>query len=611
MTAALRVTPIAALVLAAVAMAWREHGSVAAEHWLPYTVVAGLVLAGLIILLDVNRPDPLPMAALGALVGLSFWVALSLTWSPVPSLARDEALLVSVYGFSFAIPVFFLRSSREQVAAVAVLAGAPVALALATAVHLIQHAAPDDFPGGRLTVPVDYVNANAAVFAIGFWSCVALAARRTLHPAVRAPALGGATALLGAWLATQSKGAGIALAASAAVVVALAPPRLRLLVPLIVSGVLVAAAYRPLTGPFRAGDDAALVAAGHDAGIALLVLAGIATATGLLYAVLDARIELAPRAQRIARSLALAVLATLLVAPPVVFAARVEHPRESIAERWNELKRSQTVERGGSHLVNLGSDRYDFWRVELEGFRDHPVAGIGARGFGAAYLEARHSVQTPARGHSLALDALFETGLVGFLLVAVVFAALLLALARHARTTAGIAALGTFAYFTVHAGGDWIWTFPAVGVPVFALAGAALAGRERPLLGGRASLAAATLVALATLAAVPALLAARITDEALRTGDVSALATARRLDPLSTDPWIAEATLARSPRDRVDALRHALEREPRSSALHLLLGRALLDAGRRREALAELEAARRLDPRGVEVAAELARARAR
>jgi O-antigen ligase len=608
-TTTLRVAPTAAVVLAGIAMAWREHGSVAAEDWLAYGIVAGLVLAALIVFLDVNRPDPLPSAAVAALAGLALWVALSLTWSPVPSLARDEAFLVSVYGFSFAIPVLFLDGRRGRVAAVAVVGFAASALALATVVHLIQHSSPDDFIGGRLTFPVSYVNANAAVFVLGFWSCVSLAARRALNPVVRAAGLGGATALLALWLATQSKGAGIALGVSAVVVLAVAPGRLRLLVPLTVSGLLVAAAYRPLTGPFRAGNDATLVEASRDAGATMLLLGGVAAAVGLLYALVDQRVELSPRAHRAARILALAALAAALVAPPVVFAARVEHPREFAADHWAELKQAQTEERGGSHLVNLGSDRYDFWRVELEGFRDHPLAGIGARGFAVGYLEERRSVQTPARGHSLPLDALFETGLVGFLLVASLFVALLLGLARRAGTTTGVAALGTFTYFTVHAGGDWIWTFPAVGVPVFALAGIALSSKEPTPLRRRTALAAAGLVALVALAAVPPLLAARITDEALRTGDVGALATARRFDPLSIDPWIAEATLARSEPARVDALRNALEREPRSSALHLLLGRALLADGRRRQALAELEAARRLDPRGVEVADELARAR--
>lgn len=597
------------LALAAAAMAWREHGSIAAEDWLPYGILAGLLLAT-VFFADGNRPSPFTSAAFGAVLGLSLWTALSVAWSPVPTLARDEALLISVYGVSLAIPALTLNGERNRLAVLGIVGCTGSALALAAAAYLIGGASPDDFTAGRLTFPVSYVNANAAIFLIGFWSAVALASSRPLPAAVRALALGGATAVLAAWLSTQSKGGGIALAASAVVVLALAPGRLRLLVPLLVPSALVAAAYRPLTAPFRADDGNALVAAGRDAGTTLFVLAALAVVAGLGYALVDRRVELSPRAHRAAGALALAALAASLVTGAAVFLVRVDEPVRYASDRWEEFKRLPPTQSGGSHLVNLGSNRYDFWRVQLEGARDHPLAGIGGRGFGSFYLQERRSVETPARGHSAPLDALLETGIVGFALFVALFGVILLALARRAGTASGAAALGTFAYFAVHASGDWIWTFPAVGVPVFTLVGAALAPDEPAALGRRVSLAAGTIAVLVVLlAAVPPVLASRITDEALQSGDPDGLATARRLDPLSTDPWIAEFTLARTDAARIEALRHGLEREPRSVALHLLLGRTLLEAGRREEAVAELEEALRLDPRSEEIAAALGRAR--
>jgi hypothetical protein len=392
-------------------------------------------------------------------------------------------------------------------------------------------------------------------------------------------------------------------------VLALAPMRLRLLVPLLVPVALVAAAYRPLTATFRADDGEALVAAGRDAGWAMLALAGVALLAGLGYAFADRRVELSARAHRAAGVVAVAALAASLAVGAAAFFVRVDHPGRFVSDRWEEFKTLPTTETGGSHLVNLGSNRYDFWRVELAGFRDHPVVGVGGRGFGTVYLEERRSVETPARGHSLPLDVLLEAGIVGFVLLSSAFGAILVGLARRAGTASGVAALGTFAYFAVHASGDWVWTFPAVGVPVFALVGAALARDEPVELGRRVSLGAGGLAALVALAAVPPLLSARITEDALRTGDPDGLAAARRLDPLSVDPWIAEFTLARSDRARLDALRNGLEREPRSTALHLLLGRTLLEADRRDEALLELEEAQRLDPRSEEIAAALERAR--
>lgn len=605
----LPLAPVALLVLAAAAMAWREHGSIAAEDWLPYGILAGLLLATVLFVADSNRPSPFVVATAWGLAGLSLWIALSIAWSPVPSLARDEALLVSVYGFSLGIPALILRGERSRLGVLGIVGLTAAALAVAAAAHLIGGASPDDFTAGRLTFPISYVNANAAIFLLGFWSAVALASSRPVPALVRALALGGATALLAAWLATQSKGGGIALGASAVVVLAVAPVRLRLLVPLLVPVGLVAAAYRPLTETYRAGDAEALVASGRDVGWAMLALAGVALLVGLGYAVADRRVALSPRAHRAAGMVAAAALALSLAVGAAAFFVRVEHPQRFVSDRWDEFKTLPSTESGGSHLVNLGSNRYDFWRVELAGFRDHPLAGVGGRGFGTVYLEERRSVETPVRGHSLPLDTLLEAGIVGFVLLATAFGAVLVGLARRAGTASGVAALGTFTYFGVHASGDWVWTFPAVGVPVFVLAGAALAQDEPVVLGRKVALAAAGLAALVALAASAPLLSARITDDALRTDDPDGLAAARRLDPLSIDPWIAEFTLARTDRARIDALRNGLEREPRSTALHLLLGRTLLDAGRRDEAIVELEEAQRLDPRSEEIAAALERAR--
>src|SRR5205823_14967013 len=64
-------------------------------------------------------------------------------------------------------------------------------------------------------------------------------------------ALATATAIASGWLTAQSKGGIVALAASAALVFGLSPMRLRLLPPTLIAAALSAAAYRPLTAPFR------------------------------------------------------------------------------------------------------------------------------------------------------------------------------------------------------------------------------------------------------------------------------------------------------------------------------------------------------------------------
>jgi hypothetical protein len=593
----------------ALSLSWREQGSIARSEWLLVAVLLPLVLATVLLFSDVTYATRPLLAAVVALAGLSLWSALSIAWSPVPSLARDESLLLLLYASALAIPALTLKSGGERLAVVALVAGSSALLALGAAGHLIRSASPDDFVGHRLTFPVSYVNANAGAFLLGFWSAVAVAAHRGVPAVLRALAAGCAGAALAAFVVTQSKGAGIGLAASAVAVFALSPLRLRVAVPAVGTALLVALAYDPLTEPFRTASDAEIAATGADAGRAILTVAAAAAVLGLLYALADRSISLSPSARETVGHAAAVFVAAAALGAAGLAAVRVDDPVDFVGDKWRAFKTPLTTETGSSHFLNLGSNRYDFWRVEVEGFVDHPLAGTGARSFVVEYRRERESVEIPARGHSVVFDALLETGIVGFALLAAAVGAILVGLVLRSSELAGVAALGGFAYFFVHSSGDWIWTFPALGLPAFALAGAALSAGGRVPLPRVAAFAGAAVAVVAAVAALAPLLSDRITDRALERGDPSALDTARRLDPLAVEPWLAELSFATTPAARIAALRGALEREPGSPSLHVLLGRELLAVGRREEALAELEEAVRLDPRGEEPRAALARAR--
>ncbi len=597
-------------------LAWREQGSILAEHWLPYALALAVLVAVVLAAGVGVRPGPYGLAALAGTAALACWTALSAAWSPLPSLARDEALLIAFYALAFALPVVTLRSAPARTAAAATVVAAGVVLSLGIALLLAFGDDPADrFNNGRLFSPIGYVNAQAAGSVIAFWPAVALAAQRTLPVPLRVLALGAATAVLAAGLLPQSKGAAVALAVAALAVFSLSADRLRLLLPALVPAVLVAISYRVLTDPFRTRDADAAVSSIRDAGERVLVLTAVALLIGAVYAIVDRRLELSPRVHR---GLAVAAAGAVLLAGlsgAATFAAEVEHPRSWLSTRWEEFKRIPEEETGSSHLVNLGSNRYDFWRVALNEFRDHPLAGIGARGWDIAYLEHGRSTETPRRAHSLELDTASETGLVGLVLLA---AALLPALAflavRARRDLLGAGLFAAAVYWLVHASGDWIWTLPAVGLPFFLLLGIGASSDAPPPLRSRLALAGAALAAaVAVLAFAPPWLSARITAEQLErpTADPHAdLRWARRLDPLSIDPLLAEAELAPTPAAALPPLRRAADREPRSAGLRYQLGVAYLDAGRPRLAVVELRAARRLSPRDPTIAAALERARA-
>jgi len=598
----LRVLPVAIVAADVWLLAWRDYGSIDAGDWLPYALLASLVLASSLVAVSIGRPSRLAAAALAALVALAALDALSIAWSPVPSLARDEALLVLFYAAAFAIAGLTVKTAADRAYALSALAAGAGGLTIATAIKLLAdaHHPGELFYTGRLDFPVSYVNAQAAAMLVGFWPAVAAAARRSSAVWVRALATGVATALLCGWLLTQSKGGAVGLAVSSVAVLAISPSRLRLLVPALIAGALAAAGSLPLTAPIRTDTTRALDhAVAHGATI-LLVLTGVGVVLGAAYSFLDRSLDFPQRVeQAAARAAAAAVAAGLLALIGLLLAS---HPVRFVDARWRSFKVLPAHETAGTHLLTLGSNRYDMWRVALSEFSHHPLLGIGSRGFGPVYLEHRRSAETPIRAHSLEMDTLAETGLVG---IAVLAAALVLALALAARRArvelAGAAALGTGAYFVAHSAVDWIWTFPAVGVLAFLALGTG-AGSDGPGAARRSRwplAGAAAVLVLGLVAFLPPWLASRYVNRAAENGpsDMGDLRTARRLDPLSVDPYVVQSQLATSAAAAIPPLEKAVAKEPRAYELHYLLGLAYIRAHRRRDALLELQVGLRLNPK--------------
>jgi O-antigen ligase len=582
------------LVAAAVRLAWAQQGSIAAADWLSSSMLFALVVATVLVAGVAARPSPAVLACTGLLVALALWDAASATWAPSSALARDEALLVLTYALALLLPSLTLQGARDGVIAVGLVVAALAATTLAAGVRLFLSGGSDDFHDGRLNFPIGYPNAQAALALVGFWPAVAFAAGRSWPIAVRAGALSAACALLACWTATQSKGGALGLVVSALVVLAVARGRLRLSLPLLLSVVVVAAAFLPLTEPYRTQGEGAY----HGVGAAILLVALVGAIVGTLYAALDGRVHVSAHARRIVGQVVAGLVVAAVVIAVIAFAVAVGSPSRFVHDQWQSFKRLPAHETGQTHLLTIGSNRYDFWRVALDELDRHPVAGDGARGFQQAYLLYRKSPETPARAHSLELDALSETGLVGFALLGAAFVALATRIGRRARgglLSAGL--LGSVTYFLTHASVDWIWTFPAVTIPFFLLVGIALATDVPERLGHRPARVSAAVAALVALFAfAPPWLSARFTAYATASETTDPFSWARRLDPLSTEPLVAESSLAANPIDAVTPLEEAVAKEPRSAALHYVLALALRRAGRPADARRELMRAQQLDP---------------
>ena len=146
-------------------------------------------------------------------------------------------------------------------------------------------------------------------------------------------------------------------------------------------------------------------------------------------------------------------------------------------------ERTENISQGAERVTTIKTYRGDYWRVALGSFAENPVAGVGAAGFQVEWIRERDERVFAFDAHSLYFETLAELGLVGGLLLAGLFAAVVGGVRRHRRLAPddpllapAVAVLGAFA---VHAGLDWDWEMPAVTLVALVLA-AAVVQRPEP-----------------------------------------------------------------------------------------------------------------------------------
>src|SRR5699024_8081945 len=140
----------------------------------------------------------------------------------------------------------------------------------------------------------------------------------------------------------------------------------------------------------------------------------------------------------------------------------------------------------GTHYDTASSDRYDYWRVALHAFGDHPLGGVGAGAFATPWYRLRVAVAAVNDPDSWLAQALSETGIVGLVLLG---AGLLLPF-RRARGARGlpperhvavVSLTGASVYFVAHAASDWTLRIPAVALTGMLALGALAAAGDVPL----------------------------------------------------------------------------------------------------------------------------------
>jgi O-antigen ligase/polysaccharide polymerase Wzy-like membrane protein len=639
LTASLREAPTTVPALAALALfvVWAsDQAGYPVTHWGPggLIVLALLVLSvGLVGLRGSQTPLTvrIALACLAAFTALSF---LSILWAAVPGDAWEGANRTLLYLLVFAL----FACWRQRGVSAALLVGAwtlaMVGLALFTALHLdgaSSASLQSLLPGGRLSYPSGYPNANAAQWLMAFWPALLLARSARLPWALRGLLAGGAVLLAEVALLSQSRGSLFATPVMLVLVFAALPGRTRsfaLLVPVAAGIAAAAPAVLRVSNHLHAG--AVVQGSLHNAILASFAAAGVVAIAVALGGAIESRRRL-PRAsaERLHRAVA-AVALTTLVAVLLGGLVAAGDPVTRVRHGWDSFKGGYSADSvtGNRLLSGLGSSRYDFYRVALDEFAAHPIVGIGADNFQQQYLAHGRSDETPHYPHSVELRTLSQTGVLGSLVALVGLLAALAGAWRALRgpdalaRTVAAAALGGFAYWAVHGSVDWFWEFAGLGAPAFALLGLACAlapPRQAPPDGAdmarrpaairrRGALLAAGL-AVALLAAVSLAMpwfsqlqlqsAVRVWTKAPRSA-YARLDDAAGLNPLSDEAYLTAGSIALRYGELTRAdheFSQALTRTPGDAYATLERGAIASENGQRTTALRLLERAVRLNPR--------------
>jgi tetratricopeptide (TPR) repeat protein len=558
-------------------------------------VVAGAAAAlaagmlGTLALPRLDRPGLVGLAGVVALVALG---GLSVVWS----IAGDRSWLALAKGLVYlAALVLGLvagstlapRATRTMAAIVAAVLG----LALAWA--LIGRAVPGLFPDGgriaRLRNPVGYWNGLAlladASIALGLWLSAVVR--------VRGARSGGALLVYAAVLVVllaQSRSGLIAGAVVLALWLVLTERRLEGGLLAVIGGApALALGAWVFTRPALVEDGADRAERVTDGRwfAALAVLAAVVV-VALARAVPVERLA-AERARQLARGLAVSA-AAVVVAGVVGLVAAVGNP-----VRWadEQLAGRECVNAPGRLVELCDNNRRAWWNDAWDVFVDHPAGGTGALTYEIARKRVRRDATPVLQPHSVPLQFLADTGLVGLALALLAVAALAagaVAAIRRLRgpeRDAAVALVALPAAYAVHALVDYPLDFIAVTVPTLVALGALLAaGRPvAPRPAGRSAVRVGAVVAgaVAVIAVlVTPSLAGRDVDRAYRLLNAGRLEEAadaadraRALDPLSLDPVIAAALVAeaRGEDELASALyRRATEMQPENPSSWTALG---------------------------------------
>ncbi|MGD0272850.1 MAG: O-antigen ligase family protein [Gaiellaceae bacterium] len=603
-----------------------SRGTLAIALWwaISMSVAFGIVELG-----QMTRPAKV---IAGLLAALCLWTLLSVVWAPSAENAFNEFNRVSLF-----LAVFLLISLAARYGKVdRWVDGLTLAIVAIALVALTSRLFPGLFPDRgifaflpksaiRLNFPLGYWNGLATLTALGIPLAlrVAIGGRNSI---VRGIALASLPVVASVIYLASSRGGALTAFVGVVVFFALSEHRWSIGAALVVGGLGSAGAiavlrmrHQLVDGPLGTG----LVERQGRAAAFLILL--VCALTAAVYALgsryLRDRIRPSRRlGQTLVASIALLLIVGVIASHPI--------------RRFEQFKRpaqANTVGQGYStsehFLSGSGNGRWQMWSAALDQWQQHPLVGNGAGSYAEWWTRHGSIAISVKDAHSLYLETLGELGLVGFLLLAPIFAIGAFVSGRRClragdgRVT--LAALtAAFGAYTVEVAIDWMWELTVVSIVAWAILALALSSlkpveqnrkpkterRSLRLLRERGPLVATVVVAWLLIAAqtIPLLAQTEIerSQAAVTRGDAAAAENAamkaRRIQPWAASPALQLALVMEQEGKLAQAsawIREAIKHNKTNWSLWLVSTRIDVKQGEIGKAKQSLSRAIELNPR--------------